>query len=48
MIRKYPIGLQSFRQIREGEYLYIDKTEYMIHFNFAGLGIQTLGLETAI
>jgi hypothetical protein len=30
MIRKYPIGLQSFRKIREGSYLYIDKTE-IIH-----------------
>lgn len=29
-IRKYPIGLQSFREIREGGYLYIDKTE-IIH-----------------
>lgn len=26
-IRKYPIGLQSFREIREGGYLYVDKTE---------------------
>lgn len=30
MIRKYPIGLQSFREIREGQFLYIDKTE-LIH-----------------
>jgi hypothetical protein len=27
MIRKYPIGLQSFREIREGGFVYIDKTE---------------------
>lgn len=27
MSRKYPIGLQSFRKIREENYLYIDKTE---------------------
>jgi hypothetical protein len=27
MTRKYPIGLQSFREIREGEFVYIDKTE---------------------
>lgn len=26
MIRKYPIGLQSFRKIREGGFLYVDKT----------------------
>ena len=30
MVRKYPIGLQSFQAIREGGFLYIDKTE-MIH-----------------
>ena len=30
MLRKYPIGIQSFRKIREGSYLYIDKTE-IIH-----------------
>ncbi|SEO17531.1 PD-(D/E)XK nuclease superfamily protein [bacterium A37T11] len=29
-MRKYPIGLQSFRKIREGGYLYVDKTE-IIH-----------------
>jgi len=30
MLRKYPIGLQSFREIRKGGYVYIDKTE-VIH-----------------
>ena len=30
MFRKYPIGLQSFREIRTGGYLYVDKTE-IIH-----------------
>ncbi|WP_091398018.1 AAA family ATPase [Arachidicoccus rhizosphaerae] len=30
MSRKYPIGIQSFRKIRKGGYLYIDKTE-IIH-----------------
>lgn len=30
MLRKYPIGLQSFRSIREDKYLYVDKTE-VIH-----------------
>jgi hypothetical protein len=29
-MRKYPIGLQSFRKIREGGFLYIDKTE-LVH-----------------
>ena len=28
--RKYPVGLQSFREIREGGYVYVDKTE-IIH-----------------
>ena len=27
MNRKYPIGMQSFRAIREGQFLYVDKTE---------------------
>ncbi|WP_460432425.1 ATP-binding protein, partial [Arachidicoccus ginsenosidivorans] len=30
MLQQYPIGLQSFQEIREGGYLYIDKTE-IIH-----------------
>ena len=30
MLRKYPIGIQSFRKIRNGGYIYIDKTE-IIH-----------------
>ncbi|GAB3366103.1 ATP-binding protein [Arachidicoccus ginsenosidivorans] len=30
MLRKYPISLQSFRKIRQGDYVYIDKTE-VIH-----------------
>lgn len=25
----YPIGLQSFSKIREGGYVYVDKTEYI-------------------
>jgi len=103
MQRKYPVGLQNFRKIREGGYVYIDKTEAIyrlveagsyyflsrprrfgksllvdtieelfngseelfeglwihdkwdwttshpvIHFNFADIGVRTLGLETAI
>lgn len=28
--RKYPIGLQNFRKIRERGYVYVDKTE-IIH-----------------
>jgi hypothetical protein len=30
MVRKYPIGFQSFRKIREGGFVYIDKTR-LIH-----------------
>ncbi|WP_091395923.1 ATP-binding protein [Arachidicoccus rhizosphaerae] len=30
MLRKYPIGIQSFRKIRQGGYVYIDKTK-IIH-----------------
>lgn len=26
---KYPIGIQSFRKIREEGYVYLDKTEYI-------------------
>ena len=28
-LRRYPIGIQTFSKIREGNYLYIDKTEYV-------------------
>ena len=27
--QRYPIGLQSFKEIREGGYVYVDKTEYI-------------------
>ena len=27
--RLYPIGIQTFEKIRNGNYLYIDKTEYV-------------------
>lgn len=26
---KFPVGLQTFRKIREGKYLYVDKTDYI-------------------
>ena len=29
---KYPIGIQTFEKIREGEYLYVDKTRYIVDF----------------
>ncbi|UAY55489.1 ATP-binding protein [Arachidicoccus terrestris] len=36
MLPKYPIGLQSFREIREGGYVYIDKTEIIHHLVESG------------
>jgi len=27
MLQQYPIGLQSFQEIRDGGYVYIDKTQ---------------------
>ena len=29
---KYPIGIQTFEKIREGDYLYVDKTRYIVDF----------------
>lgn len=29
MAQKYPLGLQDFEGIREGNYLYVDKTKYI-------------------
>lgn len=28
-IRKLPIGIQSFEDLQRGDYLYVDKTEYI-------------------
>ena len=28
-LKRLPIGIQSFRKLREGNYLYVDKTEYI-------------------
>lgn len=28
-VTKYPIGIQDFRKIREGSYVYVDKTEHI-------------------
>lgn len=32
IVRKYPIGIQTFSTIREGNYLYVDKTKYIVDF----------------
>lgn len=31
-IRKYPVGMQTFSDIREGGYVYVDKTKYIVEF----------------
>ena len=35
MRRRYPIGIQTFSVIREGNYLYVDKTEYVYRMTHA-------------
>ena len=32
MVDCYPVGIQTFENIREGKYLYIDKTKYIVDF----------------
>ncbi len=32
MVNFYPVGIQTFSNIREGNYLYIDKTQYIVDF----------------
>ena len=32
IVNCYPVGIQTFRNIREGEYLYVDKTGYIADF----------------
>ena len=31
-IRKYPVGIQTFAKIREDNYVYVDKTKYIVEF----------------
>ena len=31
-IRRYPIGIQTFRNIIEGNYIYVDKTKYIAEY----------------
>lgn len=35
-LQRYPIGIQTFSKIREGNYLYIDKTEYVYRMTHSG------------
>ena len=32
MVNCYPVGIQTFENIREGNYLYVDKTKYIVDF----------------
>ena len=32
IVNRYPVGIQTFEKIRKGNYLYVDKTKYIIDF----------------
>ena len=36
-IRRYPIGIQTFQNIIEGNYIYVDKTKYIADFRKRGM-----------
>ena len=35
-IRRYPIGIQTFQKIIDGNYVYVDKTKYIVEFKKRG------------
>ena len=37
IVNKYPVGIQTFEEIREKKYLYIDKTQYIVDFREKGM-----------
>lgn len=37
IVNKYPVGIQTFEKIREGRYLYVDKTKYIVDFRRKGM-----------
>ena len=37
LVNKYPVGIQTFENIREGHYLYVDKTQYIADFRRKGM-----------
>lgn len=37
IVNKYPVGIQTFENIREGNYLYVDKTKYIVDFRKKGM-----------
>ena len=37
LVNFYPVGIQTFEKIREKDYLYIDKTQYIVDFREKGM-----------
>ena len=37
IVNKYPVGIQTFEEIREKGYLYVDKTKYIMDFREKGM-----------
>ena len=37
IVNKYPVGIQTFEEIREGKYLYVDKTGFIADFLAKGM-----------
>ena len=37
IVNKYPVGIQTFEEIREKGYLYVDKTQYIVDFREKGM-----------
>ena len=37
IVNKYPVGIQTFENIIEGNYLYVDKTKYIVDFLTKGM-----------
>lgn len=37
IVNKYPVGIQTFEKIRNGKYLYVDKTKYIADFREKGM-----------
>ena len=37
IVNKYPVGIQTFEEIRKKNYLYVDKTKYIVDFREKGM-----------
>ena len=37
IVNRYPVGIQTFSNLREGHYLYVDKTKYIVDFRSKGM-----------